>query len=509
MLPLLTRAAARDADRHAIEALGVPGVVLMENAGRGAFEVMVREHPALLERVLLVGGPGQNGGDAWVMARHLARVGRSPVALLVVPGGDLGQLAGDARLNWDVLGPLGVATRLIAPEQLAELQELLLSASLVVDGVFGTGLTRAVGGAWAGVIAAMNAAAAPKLALDLPSGVDADTGAVLGVAIHATTTVTFGAHKRGLAQRPGRTHAGRVWVADIGVPVGRDAADALLEPQDLRTLVPRRAQDAHKGSAGHVAVVGGDAGKTGAAFLAGLGALRGGAGLVTLVAPEGGRAVLEHKAVEMMTAALPAAHDLDAMRVLLADKRALVVGPGLGFSPAARALVTELLPTLRGPGVLDADALSLLSEVGGGLAGLRASAGARVLTPHPGEAARLLGVDTAAVQAGRYAAVTELAAQSGQVVVLKGEGTLVAEAGRGLRVCPHGTPAMGTGGTGDVLAGLIGALLGAGLPPFDAACAGVLLHALAGERAARGDRGLLASELAHAIPLVLGESLAG
>ncbi len=505
MLPLLTRAAARDADRHAIETLGVPGVVLMENAGRGAFDVVVREHAGLLERVVLVGGPGQNGGDAWVLARHLHRIGHAPTAVLVVPQGDVGQLAGDARINWDVLAPLGVCTRVLAPEQVAELGEALRAASLIVDGVFGTGLTREVT-TWAGVIHAMNDAAAPKVALDLPSGVDADTGAVLGAAVRAVTTITFGAHKRGLVQRPGQTHAGRVWVADIGVPVGRSAVDAVLERSDLRALIPARASDAHKGSAGHVAVVGGDQGKTGAAFLAGLGALRGGAGLVTLVAPESGRAVLEQKAVEMMTAALPGAEDPEAMRRLLAEKRALVVGPGFGFSPAARALVTQVLPTLAVPAVLDADALTLLAEAPGGLTGLRTAAGPRVLTPHPGEASRLLGTDTRDVQAGRYAAVRELAERSGQVVVLKGEGSLVAGAGHGLRVCPHGTPAMGTGGTGDVLAGLIGALLAAGIPPLDAASAGVLLHALAGERAAPGDRGLLASELAHAIPRVLADT---
>ena len=503
MLPLLTRAAAREADRHAIEGMGVPGVVLMESAGRGAFEVIAREHAASLERVLLVGGPGQNGGDAWVVARHLARVGHTPRALLVVPDGELGHLAGDARINWHVLAPLGIATTVIAPEQQDVLADALRSATLVVDGVFGTGLARDVSGAWAAVLLAMNAALVPKVALDLPSGVDADTGAVLGTAIHATTTITFGAHKRGLVQRPGRTHAGRVWVADIGVPVGRDAPDHVLEAADLRVLVPPRTPDAHKGSAGHVAIVGGDAGKTGAAFLAGLGALRGGAGLVTLVAPEGGRAVLEHKTVELMTATLP--QDQEAAQRLLADKRALVVGPGLGFSPPARALVTELLPRLAPPCVLDADALTLLAESAGGLAELRSAAGPRVLTPHPGEAARLLGVDTASVQAGRYASVEALAARSGQVVVLKGEGTLVAQAGRGLCVCTHGTPAMGTGGTGDVLAGLIGALLASGIPAFEAACAGVLLHALAGERAATGDRGLLASELAHAVPKVLAE----
>ncbi|MBK6810373.1 MAG: NAD(P)H-hydrate epimerase [Sandaracinaceae bacterium] len=240
MLPLLTRAAAREADRHAIEGMGVPGVVLMESAGRGAFEVIAREHAASLERVLLVGGPGQNGGDAWVVARHLARVGHTPRALLVVPDGELGHLAGDARINWHVLAPLGIATTVIAPEQQDVLADALRSATLVVDGVFGTGLARDVSGAWAAVLLAMNAALVPKVALDLPSGVDADTGAVLGTAIHATTTITFGAHKRGLVQRPGRTHAGRVWVADIGVPVGRDAPDHVLEAADLRVLVPPR-----------------------------------------------------------------------------------------------------------------------------------------------------------------------------------------------------------------------------------------------------------------------------
>ncbi|MCA9535805.1 MAG: NAD(P)H-hydrate dehydratase [Myxococcales bacterium] len=506
MLPLLTRQDARDADRHAIHGLGVPGLVLMENAGRGAFEVIAREHAGALTRVLLVGGPGQNGGDAWVIARHLARVGHAPRAVLVVASGDASTLTGDAAVNWASLVRMGVETRVIAPEEHEALGEQLRTASLVVDGVFGTGLTRSVDGPYAAVIEAINACGAPVVALDLPSGVDADTGQALGAAVRAVTTVTFGAHKRGLLQGAGRANAGRVWLADIGVAVGQGSAQHVLQATDLRALLPARAEDAHKGTAGHVAVIGGEAGKTGAALLAGLGALRAGAGLVTLVAPAAGRAVLEHKVVEMMSAAFPV--DRAALNALVVGKRALVVGPGLGFSPEAQALVRTWLADVAEPAVLDADALSLLVDAEPGtLASLRAARGARVLTPHPGEAARLLGVDTREVQADRYGAASELARRSGHVAVLKGAGTVVAAPEGELRVCPYGTPAMGTGGTGDVLAGVVGALLAGGLRPLSAATAGVLLHALAGERAAPGDRGMLASELADAVPHVLRDAL--
>ncbi|MCB9659153.1 MAG: NAD(P)H-hydrate dehydratase [Sandaracinaceae bacterium] len=519
----MTRAQVRAVDRHAIDALAVPGIVLMENAGRGAFEVLVREHAGALGRVVLVGGPGQNGGDAWVVARHLLRLGHRPRAVLVVPSGDAAELRGDAATNWAPLAPLGVETHVLPPSAHMRLADLLADATLVVDGVFGTGLTRPIEGPFAEVVGALNAARAPVFALDLPSGVDADNGHVLGVAVRATTTVTFAAHKRGLHQGPGAQLAGDLHLADIGVPVHAvgvvdapdtpDAPDtlgeapfaALLQREDLGALVPPRARDAHKGTAGHVLLLGGDEGKTGALYLAGLGAQRAGAGLVTLGAPPQSRAVLEHKVVEIMTTELPGS--AAALAALASGKGALVVGPGLGLGTTAKALVRSWAAELAQPVVLDADALTILANAAGGLEVLREAHGPRVLTPHPGEAARLLGLTSAEVQADRHVAAEALARRCGHVVALKGAGTIVASPDGGAWVCPYGTSAMGTGGTGDVLAGVIGALLGAGLGAVQAATAGVLWHALAGERAACGDRGLLASELAHALPGVLRDAL--
>lgn len=503
MRPLFTRDEARAFDDAAIAA-GVPGIVLMENAARGATEVLASRFADRLERVLLVGGVGLNGGDAWALGRQLLARGLRPTAIVV---GDRSAVGGDARTNLDALERLGVEITNVGSEAAAAaiVPGRLATATAIVDGLFGTGLSRPVAGVAAVVVDALAARRVPLLALDLPSGIDADTGEMLGCAIRADVTVTFGAHKRGLLQGEGLERAGEVVLVHIGVPAPGASACVLLEPSDLAAWIPRRARSAHKGTAGHVLVLAGSAGKTGAALLVGHAAMRAGAGLVTLAARGAARAALDQKVVELMTAEIPDALEAGALAVARESegKRALVVGPGLGLDATSRGLALRVAVDSALPTVLDADALT---AIGSDLGLLEQARAPRVLTPHPGEAARLLGCSVADVQRDRHAAAERIAARSGAVVVLKGARTVIAGPGRSA-VSGRGTPALGAAGTGDVLAGTIAALLGGTTHAFEAAAAGVLLHALAGERAAIADRGVLAHEVADAIPQVLAEHL--
>lgn len=487
-------------DRAAVDDLGVASLVLMENAGRGAADVICHSFGDRLGRVVLIGGPGQNGGDAWVVARRLALLGHQPLAVLI---GDASGLRGDARANWALLGKLGVERLEVAPEKAESIERPLAEATLIVDGLFGTGLDRPVTGGYADAIHAMNRASAPLVALDLPSGLDADTGAALGVAVHAALTVTFAGDKRGLHQYPGVQHAGEVRVADIGIPLVRAPAASLWTADDLAALIARRAPDAHKGTNGHLLVIGGAPGKTGAALLAGRAAFRAGAGLVTIGARADSRAALEEKVIELMTTSLPASADRSAVEALCAGMRAVVLGPGMGLDQLGRSWAHCVALHAPVPTIIDADGLTNLGDQG--LAALKGAAAPRILTPHPGEAARLLGRSSAEVQADRYAAAAAIAEESGQTVILKGARSVVSGQDA-LRVCAEGTPALGVAGTGDVLSGVVGALA-MSLAPLDAAIAGALLHALAGIAASTGDRGLIASELADAVPAVLAARL--
>jgi hydroxyethylthiazole kinase-like uncharacterized protein yjeF len=494
MQPLYSRAQAAAHDQHAMGNVGLPGIVLMENAGAGATRLLVQHFPGQLSRVLCVGGIGQNGGDAWVVARHLIARGITPECVIV---GDPGRVRGDAAVNLAALRALGLTVH--SMDSALDLRVLAETASLVVDGVFGTGLDRPITGLYAEAIQALVAAGRPTFALDLPSGIDADTGQVLGVALRAHVTATFAAQKRGLAQYPGRAHAGQVCVVDLGVPLSSQGTAALIEAGDVVRLMPRRDAAGHKGSHGHVLLFAGSAGKTGAALLAALGALRGGAGLVTLATDSDTQRALDAKTVEAMTLVLHAGAELEGARAAVEGKAACLLGPGFGVSSQRRTLAFRLALDLPVPTVVDADGLTAVSEAP---ERLRTAAAPRLLTPHPGEAARLLGVTTGAIAANRFQAALELAGRTGHTVVLKGAGTLIASPEGRLAVCERGTPALGTGGTGDVLAGLCTALL-ASLPPFEAAICAVELHARAGELAAIEDRGLLASEVAHALPSAL------
>jgi NAD(P)H-hydrate epimerase len=492
---LATAAQARSVDARAASK-GLSTLVLMENAGRGATEVILDRHRDALARPLIVGGVGQNGGDAWVVARHLLARGVRPRVALV---GARAKVQGDAAINLDTL--IAHGGTVIDATSRDTLLALVDGATLIVDGLFGTGLTRAIAGFEAEAITLLDGARLPIAALDLPSGIAADTGNVLGAALHAATTITFGLDKRGLHQSPGADHAGHVVVEGLGIPDLEPTRCSLIAQHDLASLVPLRPRDAHKGTAGHVLVVAGAPGRTGAALLASLGAQRMGAGLVSIAARGAARAALDAKVVEAMTIEVPEALEAGVAAILreCGGKQSALVGPGLGLDATAQSLAMRLALELPLPAVIDADALTAVASDASLIRSARAP---RVFTPHPGEAARLLGSTNGDVQRDRHAAAEALAAKTGHVVVLKGAGTIIASPDGRSAVCANGTPALASGGTGDVLAGAIAALL-ATLEPFDAACAGVVAHARAGEIAALGDRGILAREVADALPRAL------
>lgn len=483
--------AMRALDRHAIEVLGVPGEVLMESAGRAVVDVVLARRPS---RVHVVCGPGHNGGDGLVAARHLAIVGVAvDVELVAAP-------RGDAAVQWERARAAGVREGDGA------------GADLVVDAIFGTGLARPVEGPAARAIERLNEAGVPVVAVDLPSGIDADRGAELGVAVRAAETVTFGMPKPGLALEPGRSLAGRVTVARIGIPEHAPgvAPDALVwTPAAAAERLPERPADGHKGHFGHVLVAAGSQGKTGAAALAARAALRAGAGLVTVACPAGVNDILEQKCTEAMTEPVPdtagrafAAAAEDALLALAESRDVVALGPGIGREPETEAMVRSLVKRLTKPLVLDADGLNAFE---GRAEELRAS----VITPHPGEAARLLGSSSVEIQSDRLGAARRLADMSGAVVVLKGAGTVIAGPEGPPLINPTGGPALAAGGSGDVLTGVVAAFLAQGLPARDAAGLGVFVHGLAADRVAGGAAaGLLAGELADALPQAVA-ALAG
>jgi hydroxyethylthiazole kinase-like uncharacterized protein yjeF len=505
--PVLSRAQMRAFDQHAIEACGVPSLVLMENAGRGATDVLVRElldGDAAGADVVIVCGTGNNGGDGLVVARHLlVRHAHARVFL----AGAVAKLSPDARANLEACRGLGGAIHdLPLGDDLQALELAMADADVVVDALFGTGLDRPVEGFLADVVRAMNAAPAPRFAVDLPSGLDADTGAALGVAVDAAVTVTFAHPKLGLLTPAGGQLAGETHVVDIGVPgelvahVGGSAQ--LMEAADLRMWIRRRATGAHKNAAGHVVVVAGSPGRIGAPQLAARGAMRAGAGLTTIATWPAAAAAIEGHVLEVMTARIDPERIGESLDTALRGAGAVVVGPGFGLDDAARTAVEYLLASWRGPVVVDADALSMFA----GRPSVFMAAKHAVLTPHPGEAARLLGCSPAEIEADRFRAARELVAASGAVVVLKGAHSIVAAPDSRLAVSPVACPALATAGSGDVLGGIVAAMACA-LPAFEAACAGVLLHGQAGEAwaaAASSDRGMLASEIADELPKLLG-----
>ncbi len=524
MTPVLSRTQMRAFDQAAIEACHVPGLILMENAGRGAADVAARMVPAGAD-VHVVCGTGNNGGDGFVVARHLMSRGLGATVWLV---GDPLRVKGDARLNLVAWMGLGGRVRALEDEAvLPEFEQALAGGALVVDALFGTGLDRPLHGWFETVIGAINRASRRTLSLDLPSGLDADTGSVLGVGVRADATVTFGHHKLGLLTPQGARSAGRVHVVDLGVPaslverVGHTAE--IIEASSLESWFAARPATAHKHASGNVLVMAGSPGKIGAAMLVGTAALRAGAGLVTLASWPAVIDQMESRVTELMTTRLdPNAVEASVERAAQ-GKRVIVVGPGFGTDDFARRALDHLLTRVDGIKILDADALSLMVGRLEALAVARAR-GPVALTPHSGEAGRLLARTSAAVEQDRYGSVRELVTRSKATVVLKGAHSLVAspaaslveagpasaapaaDAAVGIHVNTTGNPALATAGAGDVLAGVLAALA-CSMPLPHAACAAVYAHGCAADRwrAEHGgvDRGLLSGELATHLPGVL------
>jgi NAD(P)H-hydrate epimerase len=583
MIPVLTRAQMRAFDKYAIETCHVPGIVLMENAGRGAADVIsamiearrgaaprplsslsspgpqaapssgvlgapaasgldagdtspppagplsrraavdayaararvfpVRHvkgpgQPAtypLDARVVVVCGAGNNGGDGFVVARHLLARGAEVQVFLA---GASERVTGESRINHDSFIDLG--GELLELPQGAALDPLVAAlsrADFVVDAIFGTGLDRPIRGHLADVIAALNGAEARCVALDIPSGLDADSGSPLGIAVQADDTVTFGHLKIGLLTPEGARLAGNIHVVDLGVPespilaqVGH-VAEVISRETIGSYLVPRET-NVHKHQAGDVLVVAGSAGKVGSSLLTARAAMRAGAGLVTLCTwPDAVRA-LESRVLEVMTTAIDPERVEASLDEATARRTAVAIGPGLGLDERARAVVDHVVLGWEGVKVVDADAIT---HFVGRAEALAAARGQCILTPHPGELGRLLGKSGREIEQDRFGAVREAVRRTRAIVVLKGARTIIATPDQRIFISMAGNPSLATAGAGDVLTGIIAALC-CSLSPVRAACAGVLIHALAGDQwlARTGtDRGMLASEIGEAVPGII------
>ncbi len=475
---LFTAAQVREQDQRAMEKGGIPASDLMQRAGEAAWNLLTLQWPAAA-RIQVLCGAGNNAGDGYVVAEQALKQGRTVNLIALGDSDQLSASAADMRSRFLKAGGKEEKFKGTLPE-----------ADVVVDALLGTGLDRPLSGDWLKIVQMLNAGDTPVLSLDIPSGLNADTGAEMGAAVRAQATITFVGLKAGMFTGAGPGCCGLLRFEDLGVPesVSGDMAPRALRLRSsgIRGLrLPRRSRDSHKGDFGHVLVVGGDHGMGGAARLAAEAALRCGAGLVSVATRAAHVDALLAGLPEAMARSVETPADLTP---LLARASVVAIGPGLGQDAWGQSLLKQVLASAL-PLVVDADALNLLAKA-------PQKRGNWILTPHPGEAGRLWGTDTAAVQHDRYSAVENLALRFGAVTVLKGSGSLIAVAGETTSVCTAGNPGMAAPGMGDVLTGVIAALVAQGLSLADAARMGVYVHASAGDLASRqGERGLMARDL--------------
>jgi NAD(P)H-hydrate epimerase len=506
---IVTAKEMQQMDRLTIESFGIPGRVLMENAGRGAVEFMLKEFPELQNRrVGILAGRGNNGGDGFVMARCLSQK-KIPVTVYLLTRAS--SIQGDARANFDLLAPLKIpVVGMPDSADFRKYKAAMHRQEIWVDAILGTGLNSDVRGYFKEVIDFINGMKKPVFAVDIPSGIHSNTGQICGSAVRAVATATFGFAKAGHVIFPGAGCTGRLEVVDIGIPgfitekVG--PCRYLLTVESVRALVRPRNPDVHKGKAGHLLVVSGSPGKTGAAAMTAMSALRSGAGLVTLGVPESLHAVLETKVTEVMTYALPETHDgmldvsgLEAVSSLLAGKSCLAIGPGIGTADETRELFFNLLRRSRVPMVIDADGLNLLAQQPENLKAVHVPV---ILTPHPGEMARLCKLSVEQVQKDRIECARQFSKQYGVHLVLKGARTVISHPEGSVFINLGGNAGMASGGMGDVLTGLIGGLVVQGYSPAASAHMGVYLHGAAADTLAAqtGPIGYLATDVMEQIP---------
>lgn len=498
-MKILTSDQMRNVDRRATERFGIPSLLLMENAAIAVVDAIF-EHFPTCERASIFCGPGSNGGDGFAVARHLENRGVVPAVFVC---GDRKKYSGDAAAN------LAICERLALPihdiTSADSLDAALVHASdadVIVDAVFGTGLNRAPEDLFAELIRSINEFALPIVAVDVPSGANASSIEPFDPCVQAAVTVTFAAPKMCHVFEPAAVLCGEVVVADISIP---DAAIgdenvmlALTTPGDVRPLIAPRLANTHKGTYGHVGIVAGSPGRTGAAVMCARGAIRTGAGLVTVAIDREAAPLVNSGSIESMTVPIEMKWWLPETTKFLKGKEAMLVGPGLRDDEESYTLVRDLVAAIEQPLVIDASALNAFA---GRAKDINPKHRPRVITPHPGEMRRLLGREVT----DRIAIAREAARITQSVVVLKGFQTLIADPEGHVNVNPTGNPGMATGGMGDVLGGMIAAFLARGVDPFDAACAAVYIHGFAGDllKEEIGDTGLAAMDLAEKIPIAI------
>jgi NAD(P)H-hydrate epimerase len=515
-MKVATAESIRELDRRAIEEFGISGAVLMENAGRGTARVILDRFPdAAKQGVVIVCGRGNNGGDGFVIARHLSNRGVGVAVFIVGEAKTVRE--GEARINLDILHRMGTGTmEVTTDDDLLALRKSFCECGVIIDALFGTGLAREVSGMNARAISAMHSARETGnvsiLSVDIPSGINTDTGKVLGTAVQADVTVTFALPKVGALIYPGAEHVGEHIVLDISIPhtlVDEMKSDYfLLSGETVWPLFKKRKPDAHKGTFGHLLIISGSPGKTGAAALAADGALRAGAGLVTVGVPKSLNPILEMKLTEAMTLPLPdedghlSSEAFDAIMDEVERRTAIALGPGLGTSKGAREVVRGLIAESPVPLVIDADGLNVIACDADILKNKNSEI---ILTPHPGEMGRLIGKASREVQADRIGAVKHLSGLYGVWVVLKGARTLIASPTGEITIATGGNPGMASGGSGDILTGLIGGFLAGTKNPFKSSAAGVYIHAAAGDRANEhiGETSLIATDILKEIPAII------
>lgn len=507
-MKIVTAHTMQSLDRQAIEDHGIPGLHLMENAGRCCVDILVAQYSKPEgNRAVIMAGKGNNGGDGYVIARLLHQKGWH-VKVYILAGQE--DISGDAAVNLQKL-PAHMNNFISCKGQLSNLlKEELLQADVIVDALLGTGLRSDVSGVYLEAVRLINASARPVLAVDIPSGIHGTTGRVLGEAVSADITVTFAFAKLGHILYPGAEYTGKLVIADIGIPhtlmdmaIGYD----LLTSDSIAPLLHRRVRTAHKGDFGHCLIIAGSTGKSGAAALCANSAVRTGSGLVTLGVAESIHPILEVKTTEAMTVALPdsgsghlASGAFPAIEKLFPGKDAIAVGPGLDRRPGTVALVQTLIETIAAPLVIDADGLNAVSENVSVL--LRKKSTDVILTPHPGEMSRLLGTSIPDVEAVRISVAKEFARDYSVYVVLKGARTIIASPSGMAAINSSGNPGMASGGMGDVLTGILVSLLGQGYNPWDACMIGVFIHGYAADLVVeeKGEIGIRATDVQEKLP---------
>ncbi len=496
-------------DRLAITGYSIPGAVMMENAGRAVVREIENIFPEPSGKpVVVIAGKGNNGGDGYVIARLLAGE-RWKTALFVLA--NRSAITGDAAMNLELLDPASVT---FAEEHLPEnFSSVISEAALIIDAMLGTGVRNEIQGVFRDAVRLINNSGKKVVAVDIPSGINATTGQIMGEAVKAEITVTFASAKLGHVLYPGASHTGRLVVADIGIPDRIVANSPGCEFLDAATICPHiktRDRTAHKGNFGHCLVIAGSTGKTGAAALSANSAVRTGSGLVTLSVPASLNHILEIKITEAMTSPLPdngEGHLLNAnfaaLKKRMGDKDSLLIGPGLGLHPSTARLVHKIILTATIPVVIDADGLNAIA--GNTRMLERKKTGIVVMTPHPGEMARLTGLSVKEIENDRIGTAGEFARRHGVYLILKGARTVIASPAGEAAINGSGNPGMASGGMGDVLAGIAASLLGQGYTPWNACCIAVFLHGYAADLVAseKGESGMNATDVMEKIPYAL------